>query len=82
MPLQDLVTRLRSIVEMATKPELSSDEKNYLGLMAKRMSDKKVRAAMKMTQDQAFRFAVALRAKLGLPDGGSLRDAGRALGLK
>jgi len=100
MPLRELVTRLRAVVEgpewkEAEHPRadagkfassggsnLSSDEKKYLTLMAKRTSDKKMRIAMNMTHDQAFQFAVALRAKLGLPDGGSLRDAGRAMGLK
>lgn len=61
--------------------KLTSHERQMLAMRAKGLSDKKVLAALKMTQTEAMRVGNSIREKLGLGQGGSLKDAGRAHGL-
>jgi hypothetical protein len=61
---------------------LTDTEKEFLRLMSKKTSDKKVRDALKLDQGAALKLAQGIRAKLKMTPMDSFRDAAKKLGLK
>ena len=61
---------------LSESSDLTPDESKLLGLMTgpKKLNDKAIRMAMRLDQHKLLRLGEKLRASLGIPAGGSIRD--------
>ena len=78
MPLREAVQRLR---EMLEDPVLTKPERQLLDLLKARVSDREIGKRLKLSSSEALRATNALRVKLDVRMGETLRDAAKRQGL-